>query len=82
MPGCRTSSSWLVLRRGSGRIRRNRSGRATSAIREVHMLSNFHASATMFVFLKGHHLLEYYFSVSDSRSAANDFIRSDEQDNR
>jgi hypothetical protein len=33
----------------------------------------FHASATMFVFLKGHHLLEYYFSVSDCRSAANDF---------
>jgi len=36
------------------------------------MHSSFHASATMFVFLKGHHLLEYYFSVSDSRNAAND----------
>ena len=72
MPGCRTSASWLVLRRGSGRFGAT-SGRATSAIREVHMHSNFHASATMFVFLKGHHLLEYYFSVSDSRSAANDF---------
>jgi hypothetical protein len=45
------------------------------------MQSTFHASATMFVFLKGHHLLEYYFSVSDSRSAANDFIRSRELDN-
>jgi len=45
------------------------------------MHSYFHASATMFVFLKGHHLLEYYFSVSDSRSAANDFIRSHEPEN-
>jgi hypothetical protein len=36
------------------------------------MQPSFHASATMFVFLKGHHLLEYYFSVSDSRSAANE----------
>jgi hypothetical protein len=56
MPGCRTSASWLDLRRDS----------------EVHMHPDFHASATMFVFLRGHHLLEYYFSVSDSRSAAND----------
>jgi hypothetical protein len=38
------------------------------------MLPEFHSSATMFVFLKGHHLLEYYFSVSDSRSAANDLV--------
>jgi len=45
------------------------------------MQPSFHASVTMFVFLKGHHLLEYYFSVSDSRSAANDFIRSHEPDN-
>jgi hypothetical protein len=26
----------------------------------------------MFVYLRGHHLLEYYFSVSDARIAAND----------
>jgi len=26
----------------------------------------------MFVYLKGHHLLEYYFSVPDARIAAND----------
>jgi hypothetical protein len=32
----------------------------------------FHASFTMFVYLRGHHLIEYYFSVSDSRVAAND----------
>src|ERR1019366_2441869 len=31
--------------------------------RGVQMHSSFHASATMFVFLKGHQLLEYYFSV-------------------
>ena len=36
------------------------------------MLLSFHASSTMFVYLKGHHLLEYYFAVSDSRVAAND----------
>jgi hypothetical protein len=34
----------------------------------------FHSSGTMFVFLKGHELLEYYFSVSDSRNAANDLV--------
>jgi len=33
----------------------------------------FHSSSTMFVFLKGHHLLEYYFSMADARRAANDF---------
>jgi hypothetical protein len=26
----------------------------------------------MFIYLRGHHLLEYYFSVPDSRIAAND----------
>jgi hypothetical protein len=26
----------------------------------------------MFVYLRGHHLLEYYFSVADARIAAND----------
>ncbi len=29
----------------------------------------------MFVYLKGHHLLEYYFAVSDARIAANDLCR-------
>ena len=35
--------------------------------------THFHASRTMFVFLKGHHLIEYYFAVVDARCAANDF---------
>jgi hypothetical protein len=26
----------------------------------------------LFVYLKGHHLLEYYFSVADARACAND----------
>ncbi len=30
------------------------------------------STATMFVYLRGHHLWEYYFSVDDSRLAAND----------
>jgi hypothetical protein len=30
------------------------------------------ASSAIFVYLRGHHLLEYYFSVSDCRLAAND----------
>ncbi|HLZ96654.1 MAG TPA: hypothetical protein VKP66_01840 [Steroidobacteraceae bacterium] len=44
------------------------------------MRSSFHASATMFVFLKGHDLLEYYFAVSDARRAANDCIGPHEPD--
>ena len=36
------------------------------------MLKSFHASSTMFVYLRGHHLIEYYFSVNDARIAAND----------
>jgi len=36
------------------------------------MLKLFHSSSTMFVYLKGHHLLEYYFAVADARDAAND----------
>ncbi len=36
------------------------------------MLEYFHSSSTMFVYLKGHHLLEYYFAVSDVFAAAND----------
>jgi hypothetical protein len=30
------------------------------------------SSFTMFVYLRGHHLLEYYFAVSDTGAAAND----------
>jgi len=37
------------------------------------MVTHFQASSTMFVYLNGHHLLEYYFAVADSRVAANDF---------
>jgi hypothetical protein len=33
---------------------------------------HYHAAFTMFVFLKGHHLLEYYFAVADARESAND----------
>ena len=32
----------------------------------------YHASLTMFVFIKGHHLLEYYFAMADAHEAAND----------
>ena len=32
----------------------------------------FDSSFTMFVYLKGHHLLEYYFAVSDTGMSAND----------
>ena len=32
----------------------------------------FHATRTMFVFVRGHHLLERYFDVADARAAAND----------
>ena len=39
-------------------------------------LKRFDSSVTMFVYLRGHHLLEYYFSISDARLAAND--RGDE----
>ncbi len=36
------------------------------------MLEMFHSSSTMFVYLRGHQMWEYYFSVNDSREAAND----------
>jgi len=36
------------------------------------MVSPFTATCTMFVLLKGHDLLESYFSVPDCRHAAND----------
>lgn len=36
------------------------------------MAAHFSASFTMFVFLKGHHVLESYFTVSDCRVSAND----------
>ena len=32
----------------------------------------FDSSATMFVYLRGHHLIEYYFSIADARLASND----------
>jgi hypothetical protein len=36
------------------------------------MLKQFTSTFTMFVFLKGHHLLEAYFALSDTRACAND----------
>ncbi len=39
------------------------------------MTELFNSSFTMFVYLKGHDLLEYYFCVSDARMAANDIDR-------
>jgi hypothetical protein len=39
---------------------------------EAHVQKLFHYSSTMFVYLRGHRLLEYYFSVADARIAAND----------
>ena len=38
------------------------------------VVSQFHSSIMMFVYLKGNHLLEYYFSLPDARIAANDGI--------
>jgi len=54
--------------------------RQRHALAGFNMRSSFHASATMFVFLKGHDLLEYYFAVSDARRAANDCIGPHEPD--
>jgi hypothetical protein len=36
------------------------------------LLESFHSTSTMLLFVRGHHLLEYYFSVADARVAAND----------
>ena len=36
------------------------------------MAKRFDSTLTMFVYLKGHHLLEYYFAISDTRDAANE----------
>jgi hypothetical protein len=36
------------------------------------MAKHYSAAFTMFVFLRGHHVLEYYFGVRDTRTAAND----------
>jgi hypothetical protein len=36
------------------------------------MPRQYNSSFTMFVYLKGHHLLEYYFAVADTRLSAND----------
>ncbi len=32
----------------------------------------YNSATTMFVYLKGHHVLEYYFGVLNARLAAND----------
>jgi GTP-binding protein EngB required for normal cell division len=39
-------------------------------------MENFHCSCMMFIYLKGHHLLEYCFSLTDARVAANDVDQS------
>lgn len=36
------------------------------------MPRHFNSSFTMFVYLNGHQLLEYYFDLSDTRLSAND----------
>jgi hypothetical protein len=35
------------------------------------MPRRFNSSFTMFVYLNGHHLLEYYFALADTRKSAN-----------
>jgi hypothetical protein len=35
-------------------------------------MRHFDSTFTMFVYLNGHHLLEYYFAVADARISAND----------
>jgi hypothetical protein len=35
----------------------------------------YNSATTMFVYLKGHHVLEYYFGVANARTAANDGAR-------
>jgi hypothetical protein len=37
-----------------------------------HTPQRFNSRFTMFVYLNGHRLLEYYFAVSDTRLSAND----------
>lgn len=39
---------------------------------EFQLRMPFHSISTIFVFLKGHYLIEYYFAVSDARLAANE----------
>lgn len=36
------------------------------------MPQRFHALRTVFIFIRGHHLLERYFDMADAREAAND----------
>jgi hypothetical protein len=36
------------------------------------MPKQYNSSFTMFVYLKGHQLLEYYFTIADARLSAND----------
>jgi hypothetical protein len=40
------------------------------------MPRRFNSSFTMFVYLNGHQLLEYYFALSDTRSSANDLLHA------
>lgn len=44
--------------------------------REDPMVRLFHASSTMFVYVNGHHLIEFYFCISDARKAANDLVQA------
>jgi hypothetical protein len=37
------------------------------------MPKRYNSSFTMFVYVHGHHLLDYYFVISDSRMSANDW---------
>jgi hypothetical protein len=37
------------------------------------MPRQYNSSFTMFVYLKGHNLLEYYFTIPDARVSANDW---------
>jgi hypothetical protein len=37
------------------------------------MPKRYNSSFTMFVYVNGHHLLDYYFAISDSRMSANDW---------
>jgi hypothetical protein len=36
------------------------------------MVKLFHAASTMFVYVNGHHLIEFYFCIADARQAANE----------
>jgi hypothetical protein len=38
------------------------------------MIKRFNSAFTMFVFVRGHQVVEYYFAVRDARIAANDVL--------